>query len=168
MTRTGRGKEEVRATIAALSDSISDQLPHLEVEDHARAVYAGRYVDGAWRTLELGIDRWVAAFDAELGMPTDDLRDVGEVLMAARDAPALVGIEDPRGTDVAGHLRAVASLCARLEGGLADGDGHEVCVAAHLMRRSFSAYRVAKYRWLESSVEDGLFTPASEYDWLEF
>lgn len=36
------------------------------------------------------------------------------------------------------------------------------------MRRSFSAYRVCKYRWLETAVEQGWFTPASGYDWLEF
>lgn len=168
MTHAGRAVEEVRVAIGALGDSIADQLPHLEVEDHARAVYAGRYVDGAWRALELGVDRWVAAVDAESGMPTDDLRDVGEVLIAARDAPPLVSAASASGNEVAGHLRAVASFCSRLERGLAERDGHEVCIAAHLMRRSFSAYRVSKYRWLEDAVEESHFTPVSAYDWLEF
>lgn len=155
--------------IEVLARTIADQLPHLDAEDHLRAVYAGRYVDGAWRDVEHQVDRWVSAVAAEPGMPSDDRRDVGEVLIAAGDAPPLAsGSVQTDGREAAAHLRAVAALVSRIERALEDGDGHEVCIAAHLMRRSFSAYRVVKYRWLEDAVEDGRFTPVSGYDWMEF
>jgi hypothetical protein len=46
-------------------------------------------------------------------------------------------------------------------------DVRKTSVYMHLARRSFGAYRVAKYRWLEVEFEAGRYVPEAAYRWLE-
>lgn len=119
-------------------------------------------------SLESEVDRWIAATDAETrhagGRPP---RRRGSADRGARRTDARPQVECTERIRGGGSAQAVAALLPRLDRGLTDSDGHEVCVAAHLMQRSFAAYRVAKYRWLEDAVEDGRFTPVSAYYWME-
>lgn len=46
-------------------------------------------------------------------------------------------------------------------------DVRDAAITMHLARRSFSAYRVAKYRWLEEELAAGRYQPRAAYRWLE-
>jgi hypothetical protein len=151
-------------------DYARHQQPYLRGGNLEGAAYVGRRLDHAWRTIDHLAGRWVEErYQAELGDSSgeDDLRVTAE---RARSSPLDIPEQPDELNLAASELLAEAAAAIEELRHALDSPEHAVraaAVALYLARRSFAAYRVAKYRWFEWALEHGRYAPQASYRWLE-
>lgn len=114
---------------------------------------------------------WAPGWSSAISKPSGDERaaEVAVAVEAASQSPSLAAPSSGQlNIDAAEHLESAARLIAALVGRSAEQvDVRDAAITMHLARRSYSAYRVAKYRWLEAEVAAGRYQPQEAYRWLE-
>jgi hypothetical protein len=150
---------------------VSYQSPYLLSRNCEGTAYVGRRLDHAWRALDHLAGAWVEERYQEDGAAPTGLGDLGAAIARARSLPpveAAIGSDSPN-VVANDHLQAARAMVERLLEALSGDELHvgTVAVHLHLARRAFSAYRLAKYRWLEREYDAGEYRPQAAYRWLE-
>ena len=148
----------------------SDQLPHLRSGDHEKACYVGRRLDQTWRRLDWVATVWLADRYQEVVSEAEKASDIDVAIEKVSRLPSLASADgaDSLNGDAADGLDSAVRLIAGLvERSQEHVDVRDLAITMHLVRRSYSAYRVAKYRWLEAERAAGRYQPYAAYRWLE-
>jgi len=127
----------------------ADQCPHLERRDVQAALYVGRRLEHAWRRLDLTAGQWIDdGYDVSAKQGERDLRS------AARRSAKLPKLCDDAGGELPiaalRHLAAAGDEVNAIK--VSRRAPRSMTVGMHLARRSFSAYRVMKYRWIDDEL----------------
>ena len=135
-----------------------DQLAHLRPGSEAAALYVGRRLDQAWRALEWWGMLWLERDDVHIVLSRAGA-PVSAPPTAVMDS-SFDAMESPEAAH--GFLLATGNVLSAITlepVGVASG--------LHEARLNFSAYRLAKYRWLTTAARNDHRLRGPAYQWWE-